>query len=444
MATPTTIHKQLYVTIQYRGDANNESGLLGFASPYTKDAPFAKRKSTQDSWAYGHGATVTIDENDDVTVTGSGTRGGYGSGQKWDATMLFMANCYPRIVPNEPVEGFEIAKSVRRYGWNGGGNVKWRITDPRGFDLEISSENFASVLDCCDVSKGVILGKCVWGRMGNNNILLPEASTPYQEAVAHTAKKDIKISLKEVGVGDTVEILSNNVPDEDKVAYYYGKYWFLTTAHGDGNNSYNGSPDRLLNGEQCEHYLLKSVATNRYYVLTAPKVVDIVNKRQNDLSKAAVAATVNEQLSRSVGIDEFYNGLTLISPTKIKLDQIASMLAPLNEKITGDWPTVGKYGWVIDNIIAKYEDRYYVASISGNGYSDPKKAALMEIDVGKLGENKVSYRTTAVKGSRSYWSGHNDRYERITRTDFKFEDLELFRIVVATADGFHGNVYQGL
>ena len=56
-----TIASKLYVTIQYRKDAGNDDGHLGFASPYTKDAAFQKRKSTQDSWAYGGGTTIEID-----------------------------------------------------------------------------------------------------------------------------------------------------------------------------------------------------------------------------------------------------------------------------------------------------------------------------------------------------------------------------------------------
>ena len=149
MATATTtIPKKHYVTVQYRGDTNNEDGLLGFASPYTKDAAFEKRKHTHDNWAYS-GIKVEIDDEDNCTVTGSGSYGYGGNAKAWDAGMLFIAGCYPRIINNELLEGFQIAKSVRRYGWNGGGNVKWRIIDPRGFDLEISSENFARVISCC-------------------------------------------------------------------------------------------------------------------------------------------------------------------------------------------------------------------------------------------------------------------------------------------------------
>lgn len=103
------------MTIQYRKDTTTESGHLGFASPYTKDAAFKKRKETQDRWAYGYGTTVNIDENDDITVTGGGRQGGYGH-MEVDASTLFMTNCYPLIIDNNLIEGFQIAKSVRRSG----------------------------------------------------------------------------------------------------------------------------------------------------------------------------------------------------------------------------------------------------------------------------------------------------------------------------------------
>lgn len=195
-----TIAKQLYVTIQYRKDAKNEDGHLGFASPYTKDAAFQKRKATQDSWAYC-GSKITIDENDDITFTANANSG-------VDAASAFIGGWYPKIVDNDPVEGFEIAQSIRRYGWSGSGNVVWRITDPRGFDLEISSDNFASIISCVDMQKGKIAGKCVWGREGSKNVLLPEVSEPFQEALVRTKKVNSKVSLKDVQLGDTVEVLT--------------------------------------------------------------------------------------------------------------------------------------------------------------------------------------------------------------------------------------------
>jgi len=288
MAT-TTIPEKLYVTVQYRSDvADNAGGLLGFASPYTKDAAFEKRKSTQDSWAYGYGSEMEITDTDSVIIKT------VPSNAKWDKTSLFVYRCQPRIIKNEPVEGFEIAKSVRRYGWNGSGNVKWRITDPRGFDLEISSENFASVIDCVDMEKGLIKGKCAWGRQGSQNILLPEVSEPYKAAHSLTVKVNSKISLKDVQPGDVVEVLTTKVVEADAVAVYCGKMYFLVMEYGrddrhDYRNSFTG--EYFLAHEQKEAYLFKSVSSGNYFTIgSGPKIVNIVTKAAAPIDKKVLAA----------------------------------------------------------------------------------------------------------------------------------------------------------
>ncbi len=445
--TPTTIAKKLYVTVQYRGDTNNTDGLLGFASPYTKDAAFEKRKSTQDSWAYG-GVKVNIDDEDNCTVTGEGSSY-YGGGKKWDASMLFIAGCYPRIIDNEPVEGFEIAKSVRRYGWNGGGNVKWRITDPRGFDLEISSENFASVLSCSTMVNGVIQGKCVWGRQGSNNILLPETSEPFLAATAMTTKVNTKISLKDVNPGDKVEILSTKVLDKNKVCYYMGKYFFLEVEEEMMNNDRwgNGTGTGLyhFNKKQTDKYLFKSANGGDYFTLASPKIVAILDKIPTPLSKLEVAKTVTAELSRTGDIDDVPN-VILVSPTKIDFDAVTSTLEPLGEKIVGPmWPTVGSY--YSDPIIAKHNGRMHIAMRGGNAkfnnvtHCYDYEATLAEID-DMLVDNKIKIRHITTYSSNTNY-GRQGRSERVTTTDFKFEDLELFRIVV-TANGITGKVYRGV
>jgi hypothetical protein len=444
--TPTTIAKKLYVTVQYRGDTNNTDGLLGFASPYTKDAAFEKRKSTQDSWAYG-GAKVAIDEEDQVTVTGSGQRA-YGGGQAWDASMLFIAGCYPRIIDNEPVEGFEIAKSVRRYGWNGGGNVKWRITDPRGFDLEISSENFASVLSCSTMVNGVIQGKCVWGRQGSNNILLPETSEPFLAATAMTTKVNTKISLKDVNPGDKVEILSTKVLDKNKVCYYMGKYFFLQADEREDTSSSSrygyGTGEHRFDQKQTEKYLFKSANGGDYFTLASPKIVAILDKIPTPVNKLEVAKTVTAELSRTVDIDDV-DKVILLSPTKIDLTKITTSRVPLNETFQegSTWPKVGYYA---DHIYCEYDGKTYLSKNGSGSYNNATRqydysASLLEV-TDRLAENKLDARYTMNQGSGGYWNRGPQR-EDIIRSDFKFADLKMFRIVVTDGTtGITGKVFK--
>jgi hypothetical protein len=435
-AVATSIADKLYVTIQYRGDANNEDGLLGFASPYTKDEAFRKRKVTQDSWAYGHGPSVTIDEEDNVTVSGEGHRGGYGaSATKWDATMLFMANCYPKIFDNTPVEGFEIAKSVRRYGWNGGGNVKWRITDPRGFDLEISSENFASVLACCTMVNGVVQGNCVWGRMGKDNVLLPEASEPYQEAVVHTTKMNKKISLKDIKPGDTIELFNNNVSEKQAICEYLGKHYFLCAAGWSEDRGYTYSGWKF--NVQSEGYLFRAKSNGEYFTVKTPKVIDIVEQCTTARDRAEIAKEATEFLANSPGakVDNIYNCF-LITPTKIKPEEVALVLEPITEAISAeDWPIIDNY--YPENIICQSNGKLYWAERSGD--RETKAPALASIEVA---DNKIKFNLVKqINQNRGYYYGGSyDRYDKVYTKDDP-TPMKKFRITI-TANGLTGKVYR--
>lgn len=176
--TLISIPKQHYVNT--RGQNTDDDFPLGFLTPYEDNAAFKKRKQTVDAWACGHC---------------------YGNKSE--------AQREGNYINNELMEGFQISKHVKRYGWNGG-NVVWRITDPRGFELEIQSANFASIVACTTIINGVIQGKCIWGREGAQNVLLPELSEPYQLAVEQTKRNDVlktnKITAKDVKVGDIIEI----------------------------------------------------------------------------------------------------------------------------------------------------------------------------------------------------------------------------------------------
>jgi hypothetical protein len=434
MSTTATIHEKLYVTLKYLGNnVSNEDGLLGFASPYTKDEAFKNRKHTQDKWAYGYGITVNINDEDDCTVTGEGKIGSYGKSTTWDASMLFMTNCYPRVISNELIAGFEIAKSVRRSGWNGGGNVKWRISDPRGFDLEISSENFARIITCCTLEKGVIQGRCTWGRVGKDNILLPEASDIYQEAALLTSKINNKISLKDINLGDTVELHNNKIHKDNLLCQYLGKYHFLSA-----NSIGNIRSDSLLYtfNEVVEfNHLFKSIKTNNYFVVTTPKIIYVHNKIEIPLNKEEVANIVNKDLDRNNNIIGISKAI-LISESKIDLTTITTTLEPINEKLHL-WPIIDKYN--VDPIICKFEGNLYLASRSSEKYNGQTCDYTQELTNITLNTNNNSL---VIKSNAELRQGKpTGYYNAICRSDFNFYDLEMFRMVV-TAGDVTGKVYR--
>ena len=119
---------------------------------------------------------------------------------------------------NEPLEGFAITDSLKRIYW-GGGNVVWRVRDPRGFELEIQSQCLMSILASCTLKEGVIQGKCVWARDGSNNILLPEASMEYSTLI----KKEVK-GKKYVSPSKLVKGARYLVGAQEDEYVYCGKY----------------------------------------------------------------------------------------------------------------------------------------------------------------------------------------------------------------------------
>lgn len=429
----TTIPKQHYVTIQYREDAATAEGLLGFASPYTKDAAFEKRKRTQDQWAYGYGVDVKIDENDDITVTGSGQQGGYGY-RKVDAGTLFMSKCYPIIVNNELLEGFQIAKSVRHGGSWGSGNVVWRIADPRGFELEISSSNFAAMLGCTTMINGVIQGKCLWGRNGKDNILLPETSDVYQEAASHTTKIAKKVSLKDVKIGDTVEVLSNKVKKEDSICQFLGKYFFLEVEEGTSDDLGYQYHNGLYNfaQEQTERYLFKSKADGSYFVLSNPKLIDIVCQVETPLDRNEIAKNVTGELGRDVGISDTHF-LVLISPTKINLSTVKTDLVPLSETLTNEWPKID--GYYMDKILCEHDGKYWLPT---RNHHNTTGVTFKEVDLSELGQNRIRTKSHSTTSGSGYYS--RTYREDVTKV-IDVSDIKPYRVTV-TANGIIGKVYN--
>jgi hypothetical protein len=167
-----------------------------------------------------------------------------------------------------------------------------------------------------------------------------------------------------------------------------------------------------------------------------------LDKIPTPLNKLEVARTVTLELSRTVDIDDV-NAVILLSPTKIDLSTVKSGLEPLGEQLTGDWPKVGSY--YVDNIIAKYNGKTHIAVRGVQPYNKvtgqyDHVITMAEIEE-QLVDNKVSYKYN--KRILNNYYGRQEQREQIAVTGFKFEDLELFRIVVTTGD-ITGRVYRGL
>lgn len=179
--------ERCYVTSQGRV----EDGMpLGFMTEDGTDAAAIKRKETADRWA--------------------------GSGK---------SSFPPRSYYNKPMVGFRLTRSIRRDSSWGSGNVKWRIEDPRGFELEISSPNMAQVILNSVIENGEILAECIWARLKGDNVLVPVNSSLYQTTKENSERLGKSVSLKDVKVGNEIVLLNGTK------GIYLGKLYRVEVKH---------------------------------------------------------------------------------------------------------------------------------------------------------------------------------------------------------------------
>jgi len=290
------IPKKLYVTFQRR---SRDVTRLGFMSPYEKNAAFEKRRITQDNWAYNNYVNgkrnqlrFEVRGQDQITLT------------EGDGTEAFMLNCYPAIIDNESLSGFEINKRVRRGGGWSGSNVVWRVTDPRDFELEISSENLQRIIDCATIVNGVIQGKCCWGRDGAKNVLLPENSDIYKEAVVTTKKLNTSIPLKELIPGDLVTMHSAEYPGN---CHYLGKFYCVVLTqkkrHSDGDKANIHTAPTILKP------LFRDA--NGVIFTTSTKVSSVVKKQDMKIEMNQLLTEIRMQIV-SDDVHQTINGESII------------------------------------------------------------------------------------------------------------------------------------
>lgn len=108
------------------------------------------------------------------------------------------------IYTNDLISGFKVTNPIKRGSWRDS-TIVWQITDPRGFDFQITSNNMAYILDTCTIVNGVIQEKCIIG-IDRSVLLLPENSQPYKDAVVNTDiyNKDA-IPIKDLKPGDVFQ-----------------------------------------------------------------------------------------------------------------------------------------------------------------------------------------------------------------------------------------------
>jgi len=126
----------------------------------------------------------------------------------------------PLEIENKPIKGFVLSETKRRSrDWFGSGRNVWRVTHPKGFEFEISSNNLEAIISNCDIIKGEIMSECLFAWGGTDMSLVPTTSELYNEVIANTENlKKEKIKPSTLKVGDKVKFLNG------EIATYVGKF----------------------------------------------------------------------------------------------------------------------------------------------------------------------------------------------------------------------------
>jgi len=294
------ISEKMYVGYQERGFEVEDKVKLGFAT-YVEDNPaFEKRKETVDYWAKNQ------HRNEKTFPT--------------------------EILDNKPMCGFKIAREVRRHGW-GGGNVLWRIEDPRGFELEISSANFASIIDCCDLIKGEIQSPCIWGwnkQGGSRVVLLPEFSEPYNEALKDTKRHQQTMKISEVNIGDFVELKNGVIGTYLGSHHYVEETWLRAEESGSGYWNGNSAGTQWIPSKRKVHFFDRG-NKEKLYSMSAPKPSFIIRRSGVEMTASQGAEIINRRLSERINV-ESASGTTFVfvHPTIIKQEDYRAFVSPLD------------------------------------------------------------------------------------------------------------------
>lgn len=222
-----------------------------------------------------------------------------GTGRRWSHFTEKDGEDYlGEIVDNKPLEGFYVGNSVSRWSTS---NKLFRVEDPRGFTVEIPTDNLATLLHHTTVVKGFVQEECIWGREGNNHILLPVNSEPYKKAKATLDVLENKlISIKDLKVGDWVKFFGDlneyyfcgRVKVTWKVRGYKPRYRY--------SYSYRSQPDHepeytdwqvLQDNKYINLFLRRASSTEEIWYAEhpqKPKIVEILRNKVMDIEPSNI------------------------------------------------------------------------------------------------------------------------------------------------------------
>ena len=211
------------------------------------------------------------------------------AGRRWSNISEGSEGWDGKTIENLPTKNIYVASSVSRWSTS---NKLFRVKDPRGFTVEIPTDNLATLLQYTTVINGVIQEECVWGRYGGSHILLPVNSELYNRVKATLDVLENKlISIKDIKVGDWVKFFG------DSNEYYFcGRVKVTWKVRGyRPRYSYRSQPDKepeytdwqvLQDNKYINLFLRRASSTEEIWYAEhpqKPKIVEILRNEMLDI-----------------------------------------------------------------------------------------------------------------------------------------------------------------
>ena len=262
----------------FKGVQNTKTECpLAFITPSGTDKAAEKRIETVRNWTHGWGG---------------------GWGDKTNKTAHF------ETIKNVPLTGFKIAEEIRRWSTS---NVVWRINDPRGFQLEISSGNMAYLMSESVIDHGEIKSELQWVRNGAQNFLLPTDSEEYQKYIKITKAIKNKVTIKDIEVGDIFTDINGST------GMFLGGYHIVQHGSWDG---------KVVDTKRRYYMKVEATETEDEHLISksAFKNISLVKKGKPEDNKDWSA-----YLNESDEVDNYY-GYKYFSKKKPKIKEIQQTL----------------------------------------------------------------------------------------------------------------------
>lgn len=133
----------------------------------------------------------------------------------------------PLTLENKPFKNANLHKGIEYAGTSfSDGKSTLRIYDNRGFEYEISFDNFVAISLNNEISKGEIIGEFVYAFAGTKLILLPVNSEEYKKALQSTKNKDTDIKEDDLIPGSVYYLKKTSYMKGIETCIYIGKYNF--------------------------------------------------------------------------------------------------------------------------------------------------------------------------------------------------------------------------